>query len=955
MEFRILGSLEVEVAGKLVPLGGPREQKVLAVLLLEANRVVSLASIIDALWEDDPPATAAKQARNIVSRLRLLLAAAGEPHILSTDVAGYRLSVPDGSLDARMFTTGVEQAQACAARGQRAQAAHTLRSALSLWRGPALAGLDGRIIAAAATMWDERRYAAMEAYYDHQLALDRHREVLGELSELVACHPLRERPVGQLMTALYRCGRRTDALTLYASTRALLAQETGLDPDSALQELHQQILTADAALTCGQTAQTGGDPASAGQADGSAVSGGGPRATPVPRQLPARARHFVGRGDEQRALLDQVSHVRDAAVVCTIDGTPGIGKTTLAVHTAHEIARHFPDGQLYVNLRGYEPAGTPAPPAEAIRGFLSALGVQPSQMPAGLDALAGLYRTLLADRRVLVVLDNAYDAGQVRPLLPGSPGCLVIVTSRRRLTGLAATDSASLLSLDLFSVSDSRKLLGDRLGRRRLIAEAAAADELIELCARLPLALNIAAARAAARPEHPLAELVAQMRDTRGRLDSLDTGDTATDVRAVFSTSYQHLSDEAGRMFRLLGIHPGPDISLPAAASLAGVPVGQAASHIRELSQLHLLAEPEPGRFAFHDLLRAYAMEQASGDDEEACRAAMDRVLDHYTHTAHAAAAALNPARQRLTLTPPRAGVLPEDIADHEQAVAWLGAERAVLLAATTYQAKTRHDARTWQLPWALADFLHQQGQWHEWEATQRIALTAAELLDDLEGQARARHYLGYACARLADYHGAHAHFDAALRMFGQLDDVANQAHVHLTMAISFEQQERLQDALRHARQSLELYRAAGHRAGQANALNSVGWYQTQLGRHQQALPYCQEAVEVNGALGNREGEAAAWDSLGFVHQQLGDYSRAIACYQEAVNLRPGHTDLYNHAITLIHLGDAHQAAADLAAARDYWQQSLAILTDLEHPDAGQVSARLLALPAPMAGASTAG
>lgn len=405
-------------------------------------------------------------------------------------------------------------------------------------------------------------------------------------------------------------------------------------------------------------------------------------------------------------LLEQAGS-RSDGLITAITGTAGVGKTALAVYWARQHLAEFPDGQLYVDLRGFAPDGYPLPSAEALGGFLEALQVPSGQIPATLDSRQALYRGLLTGKRILVLLDNARDPAQVRPLLPGSPGCVVVATSRSELTGLVCADDARPLTLDLLTFAEAHELLAARLGADRLAAEPAATAELIALCARLPLALAITAARAATRSQFPLAVLAAELRDARGRLDRLATGEDATDLRAVFSWSCHQLSAPNARMFRLLGLHPGPDITDAAAASLAGLPRSEARRLLAGLTRRHLLAEPVPGRYALHDLLRAYAAELAAAtEDEQDRRAAIGRTLDHYLHTAHAAALLLKPSRELITLTPARSGVTPEHVADHLQALGWFEAEREVLLAAIAMAAETGFDAYAWQLPSAMADFL---------------------------------------------------------------------------------------------------------------------------------------------------------------------------------------------------------------------------------------------------------
>jgi tetratricopeptide (TPR) repeat protein/transcriptional regulator with XRE-family HTH domain len=665
----------------------------------------------------------------------------------------------------------------------------------------------------------------------------------------------------------------------------------------------------------------------------------------VPRQLPPAVTHFVGRSDVLKALTevaDDAARQCGAVLISAIGGLAGVGKTALAVHWAHQVAERFPDGQLYVNLRGFGPERTPVTPAEAIRGFLDAFEVPAAQVPAGLDAQAALYRSLLAGKRVLVLLDNARGEEQVRPLLPAGRGCLVIVTSRSQLAGLAATDGARLLTLDVLAEAEARELLASRLGRARLAAEPQAMGELIRLCARLPLALAIAAARAEARPAFPLAVLVDELRDATGRFDALDAGDPAASVRAVFSWSCQNLSPATATMFRLLGLHPGPDITAPAAASLAGVCLREARSLLRELIRYHLLTERSPGRYACHDLLRAYAANLAvATDDEAARRAALARALDHYLHTAHAAALLLRPAREPVTLTPAWLGVTPEHLAGHQQAATWFEAEHHVLLAAITLAAEAGFDSCAWQLPWAMASYLDGRGYWHEQAGLQRTALEAATRLGDKAGQAATRRLLAHTCVRIGDYDQARAHLTDCLGLYRQLGDHIGQARVHQNFSWVSGQQDRYADALSHAEQALTQFRAAGHQTGQAGVLNDIGWYHALLEDYQQSRSFCRQALALQRELGNRAGEGATWDSLGYAEHQLGRLTEAAACYQQALSIFRELGDRFYEADTLTHLGDTRHAAGDAQEAQGAWQQALDILDDLHHPDAERVRAKL--------------
>jgi tetratricopeptide (TPR) repeat protein len=658
----------------------------------------------------------------------------------------------------------------------------------------------------------------------------------------------------------------------------------------------------------------------------------------VPRQLPARAAHFVGRGAELEALngLLQRGHATPGTVaISAIAGTAGIGKTALALHWAHLAAGRFPDGQLYVNLRGFDPSGPPVTPAAAIRGFLDALGTPQEHIPASLDAQAGLYRGLLASRRMLIVLDNARDASQVRPLLPASPGCLVVVTSRSQLADLVAVDGAYPLALDLLAETEATELLGQRLG------------ELTELCARLPLALCIAAARAATHPHFPLAWLAAELRDTARRLDGLAVGEGAS-LRAVFSWSCQDLPAPAARMFRLLGLHPGPDITAAAAASLAGIPVDQALQALAELHDANLLTEPVPRRYAFHDLLRTYAAELAeAGDSPTERQAVIHRMLDHYLHTSRKAALVVYPNLEETAVAPPRPGVLPEHVAGYEQAMAWFEAEHRVLLAAVAKAADAGLDIHAWQLSAALTTFLNRRGHWDSLLTVQQAGLAAALRLGDLKAQAITHRSLGMTQSLFGFYEEAHSHLVQALDVCRQLGDRPGEGRVHNAIATLFDRQGRYSDSLDHCLQALSLFQAAGDRSWQAIILNNIGYCQALLGNHQLALGCCQQSMTLHQELGDRNGQAFTSDTLGLVHRHLGHHAEAADCHEHALALFRDLGDRLSQAKVLVNLGDVHQAADSAQAAREAWQQALKILDDLHHQDAGQVRARLRAHPAP--------
>ncbi len=647
----------------------------------------------------------------------------------------------------------------------------------------------------------------------------------------------------------------------------------------------------------------------------------------IPRQLPAAVAGFAGRAAELKALtglLEEAALPGGTVVISAIDGTAGIGKTALAVQWAHQVADRFPDGQLYVNLRGFDPAGPPMTPDEAIRGFLDAFEVPAAPNSVSLDTQAARYRSLLAGRRVLVVLDNARDTDQVRPLLPGSPGCCVVVTSRNRLTSLI-TDGARPLPVDLLTDTDARQLLARRLSAARVEAEPQAVQQIITRCARLPLALSIVAARAAARPDFPLAALAEELRDAEGRLQALDR------VTAVFSWSYEQLSDPAARLFRLLGLHPGPDITAPAAASLAAVPLTAARLMLAELDHANLITEHTPGRYTFHDLLRAYATTQTRTHDPGADQdAARERLLDHYLHTAHAAWRLSYPHQQQaITLAPPLPGVTPEEPADYPAAWAWFTAEYPVLLAAIQLAADTGHHTHAWQLPHTLVPFFERQGHWHDFAATHHIALAATEDHADQQGQAHAHLGIGQARTRIGRLDEARPHLQDALRLFEELGDQAGQSHADDYLGITFYKQERYEEALTHMQRAVDLAQAHGsYQRGLAAALNSMGWVHALLG-NAEALIYSQQSLDLFQDLGDPWGEAATLDTIGYAHHHLGHHQQAASYFEQALAIDRELPDLYSQATHYDHLGDALHAVGNTTQAHHAWQLALKILDQL--------------------------
>jgi DNA-binding SARP family transcriptional activator len=928
-EFCLLGPLTVRWGGAALAVPWGKQRGVLAALLLSPNRVVTVDALAEVLWGADVPESARAGVQNHVMRLRNTLGPAGSR--LTTQAGGYLIEIGAGELDVARFEALLREARAAAREARWPEAAGQAAAALALWRGEPLADVGSDVLAAReAPRLSELRLQALDARVDADLHLAQHGEVIDELRQLIGAHPLRERLHAQLMLALYRDGQQGEALAAYQHARSVLRDELGAEPGPDLRQLHHQILTADPVLML-------------------AGRSGPPPAVAVPRELPGDVAAFTGRAAElaelNRILLSQADRAGDAkataAVISAVSGTAGVGKTALAVRWAHHAAGQFPDGQLYVNLHGYDP-GQPVTAADALAAFLRSLGVPSPEIPPGEAERAARYRSLLAGKGTIVVLDNASSVEQVRPLLPGSPTCAVVVTSRDSLAGLVARDGAVRVDLNLLPLADAIALLRELIGAR-VDAEPDAAATLAGQCARLPLALRVAAEIASARPGVPLVSLVAELGDQQQRLDLLHVGgDPATSVRAVFSWSYQQLSDDAARMFRLLGLHPGPDTSVPAAASLAGVAEPLARRLLGELARAHLITEHLPGRYAFHDLLRAYAAGQARACDSQAEReAATGRVLDHYLHTAASATRLLDPAQEPVVLSPPRPGAAPEQLADYSQALVWFEAEHQALLAAVALAAQAGYDSYAWQLPSAIGEFLYRRGHWNENAAIQRTALAAAARLGDTAGQAMSGRHLANACVELGEYEQARDLYTRSLALDQKLGNGLGQAKIQHHLGFLAQRQGRFADALGHAEQALDLYRAVGNKIGQAEALNAAGWYHGLLGDYQQARVSCRQAVALSAEAGHHLHEGTAWDSVGYAEHHLGNLARAADCYQRALSLFRESGFRFFEADTLTHLGDTRQAAGELALAREAWRQALAILEELQHPDAGQVRAKL--------------
>ncbi|WP_433306590.1 BTAD domain-containing putative transcriptional regulator [Actinoplanes sp. CA-030573] len=890
------GPVEVRADGERIDAGQPRQRAVLAALLADAGRPVPVDTVVDRVWGQAPPRGARASLQAHVTRIRQMLG-----DIPLTFAAGcYTLEIDPLRVDLHRMRHLAAQARS--PKVDDPDRLTLLREAIDLWRGEPLAGVRGPWAEQYRQVWRQEHVAAAVAWGEAELRAGDPAAAIAVLADLAGEHPLTESLAAVLMRALAAAGRPAEALARYETVRRHLVDELGADPSPELQAAYQVILR-----------------------------GSAPPEPPVsgPAQLPPDVFGFTGRADQLARL--------DGGAIVAVSGMAGVGKTALAVHWAHTVAHRFPDGQLYVNLRGFDAGGRVMDPADAVRGFLDALGVARDRVPDGLDAQSALYRSLLAGKRMLVVLDNARDAEQVRPLLPAGPGTAAVVTSRNRLAGLLAVEGARLVTLDVLGDDEARELLRRRLPRADAEPEAVAA--IVAACGRLPLALAIAAARAQ-QSDFPLAVLAAELRETGARLDALDAGDPDVEVRAVFACSYAALPAPAARLFRLLGVHPGPDIPVAAASALAGSPARRL---LAGLVQASLVTEHAPGRYILHDLLRAYAADLAASSSLEG-KQARERLLDHLVLTAHAADRLLYPARDPIELPLPPGE--PEPLAGHDEAMAWLAAEHRVLLAAARLAADTGHDARAWQLAWALDTFLFRRGLWHDQGRLWTIALGAAERLGNLTALAIAYRSLGRVYVGFRRHDEARASLSRAAELYEQTGNPAGQGYVHNTLgqlAVSRSQDYEL--ALEHTAKALELYRQAGSPRGQAIALSQFGWFNDMLGRYEEAIPWCEQALELHRQVGDRRGEADVLDSLAYAHHHLGRYDEAAARYRRAAEVAHELGDQYAEAQILDHLGDSHAAAGSPDEARAAWSASVRILSVLGHADERTVRAKLSSLP----------
>ncbi|MBE8523184.1 tetratricopeptide repeat protein [Amycolatopsis sp. H6(2020)] len=884
----LLGDPEIRVGDRPLAIGHARQRAVLVVLAAEAGRVVPVDSLIERVWGERAPVRARSAVRTYLSNLRRALAPAQVA--ITRQGSGYLLDVPADAVDLHRF-----RRLHAAAREEPdvSRALALVEAALGLWRGEPVPEPDTPWARDLRERLRRERAAAEADRVDWALRCGRHHDVLSELATRARTDPWDERVAAQLMLTLYRAGRQAEAMAHYRRVRQRLAGELGADPGPALQRLYQRILTADPALAA---PASGAEPATPGV---------------HPRQLPAPPWSFTGREPELTRLGKVFDTSGPGNDVVSISGAGGVGKTWLALHWAYRNLDRFPDGQLYTDLRGFAPAGDPVAPSEVLRGFLEALGVVPASIPVDAQAGAGLYRSVLAGKRALIVLDNARDTEQVLPLLPGAPGCAVLVTSRSRLGALTVSHGAKTLALGVLTDAEARELLAGQLGHDRLADEPAAVTEILVLCAGLPLALGIVAARADSDPALSLTALAADLRDTATRLDALAIEGLATNLRSVFAASYRALPRRAAELFTLLGLAGCPDIGVPAAAALTGRSARETAAILAELTAAHLVEEHAPRRYKMHDLLRLYATE--SGPAEPA---ALRRLVDFALHTAYACERLLHPHRAPIDIGTPARGVLPLALDGEEAAIAWLETEYRFLLATQSLAARQGRPAPVWQLAWALDTFHRRRGHVHGQLAVWQAGLTAIQGGTQLLPRKAAHQNLGIACIRTGRHDEALDHLARALDLARQSGDTTGEGHSLLALAYACEQHDDDRQAHDHAGHALAVFRTLGNPVWEAQALTQTGLYLARLGRHTEADEHCQAALELFRRHHERDGEAETLANLAYTAHRTGRNDVAAGYYRHALALRRELGHSYAEATTLEQLSEVHVALGEHEEAR---------------------------------------
>jgi DNA-binding SARP family transcriptional activator/tetratricopeptide (TPR) repeat protein len=894
VEFRVLGGIEVSLDGDQIDVGPARQQCVLAALLVDANSVVSAERLIDRVWGDHPPLRARTSLHSYLTRLRRALATA--PVSITRRAGNYVLNVDEQNVDMHRFRDLLGRVRATA---DDARALALIEQALGLWRGEAFSGLDTPWLHSIRTTLERERLEAAHEYVDLLLRQGRHAVLLPELRTRVEHNPLDERLAGQLMLAFYRSGRQADALAVFQDTRRRLGTELGLEPGPELRRLQEQILHSAPDLEVAPAREL------------------------VPRNnLPGDVPDFTGREAEMVRLLAAVP--RDgvpgvAVVIEAIDGMAGVGKTALAVHHAHRLTDHYPDAQLFVDLHGHTAHQTPTDPMTALDALLRAWGVPGDQIPQRLEERAARWRAELADRKAVIILDNAANAAQIRPLLPGGARCLTLITSRLRLVDL---DVARVLSLDVLPQGDAITMFLRVVDDRRSGLDSSAVEEVVALCGNLPLAIRIAGARLRTRPAWTARHLADRLRDRHRRLTELAAGDRS--VAAAFSLSYQHLTSSQQRMFRLLGLHCGPDTDSYAAASLAGIDLNTAERLLEELVDAHLLDQPRPVRYRFHDLLRHHADTTAHATETpDAQRDSLTRLVDFYLHTAFRANRLLDSQRAPIQLRAPEAGCVLRRLESISAAMTWFEVEHDNLLAVQNLAAERNWHLQAWQLAWTLSTFHQRRGRLQDYMVAWQVGLAASACLSDTAAQMQAHRFLGHACGRLGRHGDSIEHHQRALALAEHVNDLSNQALAHRGLASGWAQQGDHQRALDHATQAKQLFRALGNPAGQAYELNGMGWYEAQLGRYAQARIHCEAALTLHRDHPDPQNEADTLDSLGYIAHHAGQLAEALDYYHRALTLFRDLGNTYQQANTLEHLAQTHDLLGHQNQARVSWQQAL--------------------------------
>lgn len=939
VQFSLLGPVRAWRGQAELDLGPNQERAILALLLIRANQLVTVDDLIELLWERDPPTSALNVVHRHIGAIRRLLepdlAARSSGRWLTRQGGAYRLGAEEGMSDLIAFRRLVKDARSAGAANRPSDALDLLTEALGLRRGACGEGLElyGRPRDYFTTV-DQEYVAAVAEAADAALASGQPLRMLPLLRQTASGEPLNESLQARLILVLAATGQQALALSHYLKVSGRLSEELGVDPGLEMRTAHSRVLRQEFRVSAGNPADPEGAPGPAAVPGRAAVpagaSPGAPSPLVPPAQLPADLPTFAGR----EAELSQVSQMLSpggeypTVAICAIDGMAGIGKTTFAIHWAHRIAKHFEDGQLYINLRGFDSSASPMAPADALRALLYSLGVPAGHIPDDLDARAGMFRSVLAGKRVLVVLDNASNVAQVRPLLPGSPGCLVIATSRNPLTGLAMSEGARLLTLSLPSLLTARETLERRLGGDRVAAEPGAVEKIIRLCGRLPLALAIVSARAAAHPGFTLASIAADLERSPGRLDAFGTAGVAADARTVFSWSYHHLSPQACRLFRLLSLQPAADITAAASASLLGAAPEAASRLLAELASTSLVTEHQPGRYSFHELTRAYASELSEGTDAGADRReALARLLSHYLHSGYAAQVELKPHRAPIAPGSPRPGVTPERFGDYESAMSWFTAERHALNASVSLAAGSDVGFPAWQLALTMQQFYQWRGFFHDWKNAMEIALAAAERDADRPGQGHVLRSLAGADFYLNRHEDTVRHLERAQAVYTLLGYTTEHAYLHSSFGEVFTRQGKLQLAIEHSQKALELYREAGYRRGEARAIADIGMAYSALGDYEEAVPYLERGIALAQEVGKLHQEGKVLTELGIVRAKLGQQDKAVEHFRQALALIRGVGDRPVEAETLLALGDALAAQGLGDAACDAWQEAFAIFS----------------------------